>query len=119
MAREKNPNTIRMICFMSAIQHRCSYIVTNSLFQVQRLDFRLCANYQPTLDDAMDTTLAGTLTARRGCAKSSSMADATATKTTLIRSRNAKKRAGVHRNAIATASSVSDMTNTVVNYAAA
>ena len=66
----------------------------------------------------MYTPFAGTLTARRGDAKSSPMVDAEAIKTTSIRSRNAKRHAGVHRNAIATASSVSNMTNTVVNFAA-
>ena len=67
----------------------------------------------------MYTPFAGTLTARRVDAKSSPMVDAEVTKTTSKRSRNAKRHAGVHRNAIATASSVSNMTNTVVNYAAA
>ena len=77
------------------------------------------------------TTFDRTSTARRECAKRSSMADVTATKTTSNRSRNVKRHAaghssggaGVHRSAdnryaIDTASSVSDMTNTVVNSAA-
>ena len=71
-----------------------------------------------------ETKLDGTSTARRECAKRSSMADVTATKTTSNRSMNVKRHAtghstgSVHRFSVDTASSVSDMPNRVVNSAA-
>jgi len=67
----------------------------------------------------MGISLAGSSTARRGCAKSSCTAVVVATRTTSRRDRSATRLAGVHHNAIATASLVSSTMNTVVNYAVA
>ena len=67
----------------------------------------------------MGISLDGSSTARRGCAKSSCTAVVAATRTTSRRDKSATKLAGVHHNAIATASLVSNTMNMVVNSAVA